>query len=185
MSVTETLVLRRQAFVQDPSYANVHPEGYAVGYLRQTGDATGGSVIAFFDSDPGFIYRLESVRHRRQDAVASVVEFLINDWWLVKGLDYVDQAASIFDVLMAETVMSLGHDYTLSVTARDTFRRVPVQTTIQQPTICSIANRTNTNAAIYHSRVIFSYWRKDTLTKPGFMSGFLEAPFPPRPPPRA
>jgi len=177
MSVASSTGITRFRFSDRPRYGQPYPEGMAVGHGEITGDGSGGTISQTFLSDGGFLYRLELLNMTRGDGVAHVVDVITSHRW---ATDKAPVAAGSFALnwTMDETI---GDGFSVSTTKlNDLFqiRRFPMGRLDNVPLqiLLTMRDDTNTNAIVYNFDCVFSYWRKEALTFPGFLQAFWEAP---------
>lgn len=164
------------------SYADVEPEGLAYLHHPITGDATGGVITLAVNTDPGFVFRVEAAQliYGANADVAIYCQF--NHQWLADASGFAGNAN--------RTLMMLGPASSLPAGFRQfdptpdiymMVRRIPLGNLTNTHIAVNLANwtnETNTNGVVSEFKLVFSYWRKDAMTRPGFWEAFMEAPAP-------
>ena len=89
--------------------------------------------------------------------------------------------ANSFDLnwwLERRTLTPTFSTYTLYAAAYPQIRRFPMGRTENAPLqiIMQFIHETNTNTVTYDFDLICSYWKKESLYRPGFLMSFFEAP---------
>ncbi len=181
MSVAGTGELVRLAFTDRPRYGDPHPEGIAVGHIDLTGDATGGVVGATFLSDGGFLFRLELMAATSGVNTTSVMDAITSHEWATarSGL-----GALAFDLNWnLENHQSAFAGFTQFAPTevdRQMIRRFPIGRTVDVSLQTVIQmNAINTNLLVYDFDIVCTYWRKEALSRPGFLASFWESPLVP------
>lgn len=165
-------------------YGSPYPEGIAVGHRTITGDATGGQIDLEFTAEAGFIYRLELVQLDRQASGTIVAKFTTSHRW---AGDKSGLGTNPFLLQWPTRALadSARRQYTLWNVAGGgsspmaEIRRFPLGRLDKQPTGQILVEwnlDTNTDGVIHRFNVVFTYWRKEALSLPGFLSSFYEAP---------
>ncbi len=176
------------AFGERPQYASPYPDGMAVGQTAAPDDASGGFHNFFFSADGGFLYRLELINYLRGTGVFGdplVTVTTHHEWARDKSgfpgnsFDLEWPMPGLAQALEAKMFLNLG---TWNATASSDMvyqmlRRFPLgtQRKVEGQILLDIPVEqidTTTNALA----VVFTYWRKEAMFVPGFLSSFFEAP---------
>lgn len=185
MAINAFREIVRVSMPVDPSYADIAPQGYAGVFARITGDASGGDITMVVSGEPGFIYRLEVMRMQVGETTARDVNLSL----VASGI--VDPTISVTSD--AATALQQTHHLEVGLTSTDTFRTYALETSeylqARRLPFGDFRNRTivvslvtiripNTTTITYDYRMLFTYWPKDAMTKPGWWSMFMDAPLP-------
>lgn len=174
--VTNTGVIHLP-FGERPQYGSPYPEGIAVAHADVTGDASGGAVTVAILADGGFLYRLELMNATRSDVANVTLDVISSHRW---ATDKSGLGATAFDLNWLATRQAVGTFvvYTLRGEDRDRIRRFPLGRTdkVALQTIWAVTFQTNVNTIEYDVDLVLTYWPKESLAMPGFLSSFYEAP---------
>jgi len=170
--------LERLSFAERPGFADPYPEGLAVGHISVTGDASGGGVTGTFLSDGGFLYRLELLQVVQGDGNDDTVSFLTSHRWASDRSPAAAAGDFSLNWGMARDGLGTFGVYRPNADVAAMLRRFPMGRTdnvaLQQ--VVAIFHQTNRLNVTYDFNVVCSYWRKEALQRPGFMTAFYEAP---------
>ena len=180
MSISASGTINRLASAQVPAYGSPNPEGVAVCNIAVTGDASGGTISGGIVSSGQFLYRLELFHITQNVAGADTADvFTLHDW-ATQAFGF---GANSFDILwpLLNTALETGQAYSFLQADMDQIRRFPLGSTqnVGVLNILFYQNLANTDTKLYKIFAVFTYWRKEALTLPGFMQSFYEAPFVP------
>lgn len=172
-------------FGERPQYGSPYPEGMAVGFLNEADDASGGSHTFTFLADGGFLYRLELLNYTRGEATARVTHCITNHRWAADKVDVISTAFDLNWFLSPSlgggfSVYNLGGGSAGGQGAVDHFpmiRRVPMGQLGQDKlqTLFHLDMTVNTNGITNELSIVLTYWRKEAMFRPGFLSAFWEA----------
>jgi len=189
VALTPTSAIVRLPFGERPEYGAPYPEGIAVGHINQTGDASGGTILETFISDGGFLYRLEGFQMVTGENVARTCELITAHRW---ATDKSGLGTSAFDLNWA-CGLDLGGTFTIytisgrgDATTTDRkhgtndyqmIRRLPIGR-LDDVSLQTVFTATinNIDTITSESAVWFTYWSKQAVYLPGFLSSFYEAP---------
>jgi len=168
-----------------PRYGSPYPEGIAVGHQDITGDASGGTIVNAFLADGGFLYRLELVNVTQSTANTNSVHIIQSSRW---ATDKSGLGAAAFDLNWH--LIQVGRDgfsvYTPENQNMGMMRRMIMgrTDTVDLQTVASYHIGSNVDTVVWDMDIVLTYWRKESLSLPGFLSSFYEAPaVPPLVPP--
>jgi len=168
------------------AYGSPYPLGFAVGHINQTGDASGGDLTFTFNADGGFLYRFEGFQLTvGQGVLIGDTHAITNHAWATEKSGLGTSAFSL-NHIMQGTGMSTFAVYTIvgpgdgesgGYDASRMLRRLPMGSTRNVSLqVIFQASIDNTNTVTHEASLWLSYWRKEALYLPGFMSAFMEAP---------
>lgn len=178
MSIAATGEIIHLPFGERPAYGSPYPEGIAVGHIDQVGDASGNPITATFLADGGFLYRLELTQATRGGVDTTDWDYITSHRW---ATDKSGLGATAFDLNWVAAQQSQGLSSFTSHTPRvqdlAAIRRFPMGRTdkVALQTLLSWTAE-NTDTILYDFDVVLTYWRKESLSMPGFLSAFYEAP---------
>ena len=196
MAVAATGSVIHLPFGERPQYGSPYPEGIAAGHLNPTGDATGGDITFTFLADAGFLYRFEGFQIARGSATRKFAHCISSHRWAssrsglgasafdlnwVLGADVVD-TFSVYKMVGERSTGATGGAATTY--DRDTVRRLPMGRTdaaILQTLFSATIVLGNIDTITHEAALWLTYWRKESLALPGFLSSFFEAPIVPTP----
>ena len=176
-------------FGERPEYGSPYPEGIAVAHREIVGDATGGNINLSFTAKSGFIYRLELVHLHILSATSFTSSINTSHRWAgdksgLGGSSFLltwplsSLPGVTFKVYTLATATGGGGDTLQSI------RRFPLGRLDKLPTgqvLVSFFTALQANLIVYTYSVVFTYWPKESLALPGFLSSFYEAPIVPTP----
>jgi len=168
-----------------PQYGTPYPDGVAIAFNNTADDASGGAHTFSINADPGFLYRLELVNYTRGEGTLRVVHAITVHRWAAAKADVSLNAFDLNWVLGGQgggtfSVYTIGASSAPEV-ARD-LRRFPMGAALGggapgvSVQLMLITNESNTNTITNELSVVWTYWRKEALYLPGFLSSFYEAP---------
>ena len=173
-----------------PQYGQPYPEGIAVAASNVADDASGDAHTFSLNADPGFLYRLELVNWTRGATTAVVIHCITTHRWAAAKTPF--DAAS-FDLNWFLTKSS-GSGFAVYVFGGGGGSTVPTPVDFQMvrrfpmgaalgggaPGVSTqlmlLTNESNTDTITNEVSVVWTYWRKEALFLPGFLSAFYEAP---------
>ncbi len=172
-------------FGERPQYGTPYPLGIAVAHATQTGDATGGAITLTVQADPGFLYRLEMFRLERGTSVLVNMDTITAHAWA--------QARSGFPVgsfdlnwvperLQANTfaVYDMVASRNSGPGPIEAMKRFPMGRLAGAPGVAQLLavwNVTSNVDTITHEwQFVATYWDRQALYLPGFLSSFFAAP---------
>ncbi len=171
-----------------PQYGSPYPDGLAVAHIDAVGDATGGLVTFAFFADGGFLYRLESMSWRTGSFSGQIGFITTSHNWLQQksgapiGSWDLSYPVVGFGIVITGVAFStyhpiLGGPTGDAVDAMEVIRRTPIgriDRSLSQQVVN--AGMTNVNLLTYDINLVFTYWRKEAIYLPGFLSSFYNAP---------
>lgn len=178
-------------FGERPIYGSPEPEGIAVGFIDQDGDATGGDITFTYLADGGFLYRFEGLQVARGVAVGLTGSFLTSHRW---ATDKSGLGTSSFDLNHMLTYgLATGFAVYTPGNQRGSggssggatpvpymqLRRLPMGRTedVALQVLLTITGAAwNVDTITHEAAIWLTYWRKESLYKPGFLQSFYEAP---------
>jgi len=190
MAIARNVAVTILPLGERPQYGSPYPEGLAVAGDQFTGDATGGAVAWVLNADPGLLFRLEGfnlsvgnnvnmdgdviINHRWAGDKAGIAAAVFGTNWLLER--FASAAFSTYSMVMGA---GAGGDPIAQI------RRLPMGQLTGPPGVSqllmavNIANNFDTIG--YELFVWFTYWRRESISLPGFLSSFLESPVVPTP----
>ena len=176
MAIGVTGGLQRLRRAGRPQYGDPYPEGFAVASLSQTGDGSGGQINFAVNSDGGFLFRLEILQLVRGSGTTVDVDILTSHRW-AEQMSGLGNGSLDHNWELRQDALATFSIYTLKDTDRDSIRRFPMGRTekVSAQSILAL-NLTNVTGVTHILHMVCSYWRKEALYQPGFMSTFMEAP---------
>lgn len=166
-------------FADRPAFGSPYPLGMAVGHDDVTGDASGNPITVSFLADGGLLFRLEALNVTRGNVDTDAMNYLTSHRWMT---DRSGLGTAAFDLnWVMETNVDATSVFSVSTPRRKdlmALRRLPMgrtDDTVLQ-TLIAVTISTNTNTVVYGIDVVCSYWRKESLYRPGFLQTFWEAP---------
>ena len=182
MAVTVVSAVVRMPFSQREGYGGPYPDGLAFGFVPLEGDLSGGTVTAFLTSPAGFLYRVEEVQAERSDTGVgnSTNTLLLTATWLEATSGDPPPASDFVYGLINAAILG-GEVYRDAI--QSGMRRVPVGVLsgVGEINMVRYSDAVNTDGVTYGLRMLFSYWRKESLYLPGFLSSFYATPVVPEP----
>lgn len=182
MAIATSSGLVHLPFGERPQYGQPYPEGQAVGFISQDGDATGGSISMTMLADGGFLYRLELLQLVIGQAADRVVFAITSHRW---ATDKSGLGATAFDLDWGMPGHLVGSFAVHSMAAQEDgfdvmnqIKRFPLGRLddVSLQTILNVTNTVNVDSITNELRVVCSYWSKQATYLPGFLSSFYEAP---------
>lgn len=186
MTLGTTGTLDHLSLGERPQYGMPYPEGIAVVSDQTPDDASGGIHTWTFTADPGFLYRLELFNWTRGEATVRLADMITTHRWATGkhsggptgfDLNWILEPAvgTTFGVYVP--VLQPGEGNALEVIRRFPMGAllgglapgIPVQ-------LLTMTNRVNTTGITNEISIVWTYWRKEALYLPGFLSAFYEAP---------
>ncbi len=189
MAIALTTGVVHLPFGERPQYGSPYPEGLAVAHRAITGDASGNPLTLSILADAGFLYRLELLQVARGAAAIIQTHLITSHRW---ASDRSGLGDSAFDLnwQMVGLAATTFATYTLITgsAARGPsplteIRRFPMGRTDNVPLqqLMLITFDINVDTITHEFAVVLTYWRKEALALPGFLSSFFEAPVIPTP----
>jgi len=187
MTKADTVGMVNLPLGERPQYGQPYPEGFAIASISSPDDASGGEHSFSFNADPGFLYRLELVNWTRGEATVRVIHAITVHRWAAARTG---QGVAGFDLNYflrgagggGFVVYTLGGgDFDSGYGVMEEIRRFPLGpegggapgVAVQ---LMLLTNVTNTDGITNELSVVMTYWRKESLYLPGFLSSFHEAP---------
>lgn len=177
MAIAASAELVHLPFTPRPQYADPHPEGIAVGFVSDTGDATGGGASLALSAQGGFLYRFEGFIDLVSDVIVRTGFITTTHQWASDAAGFgitTFQLNWITNILLSTGISSreLGRNYWQMI------RRFPMGRThnVGASTIFQLDYSANTNTVSYQLEAFFSYWKTEARYRPGFLQSFYEAP---------
>jgi len=173
-----------------PQYGMPYPEGIAIAASAAADDASGGNHTFSLNADPGFLYRLELCQLTRGSVVASNVHAItVHRWAAAKAdfgvtsmdLNWILEPTLLGSTFEVYTLVSGGSSDGLGPDIMKMIGRFPMGPTGGgAPGVSSQLMNITVDAQIdtvtNELSVVWTYWRKEALFLPGFLSAFYEAP---------
>jgi len=178
------------ALGERPQYGMPYPEGIAVAASAVADDASGGAHSFTINADPGFLYRLELLNLTRGEATIRNIDAITVHGWAEAKAGF---GGSSFDLNwpMKASVLGTFTVYQL-MAGPDTgangaelvpmIKRFPMGAALGggAPGVSVILMQVNivqnTTGITNELAVVWTYWRKESLYLPGFLSAFYESP---------
>lgn len=177
MALTPNTTVQHISFGERPDYASPYPEGIAVAHVDVTGDASGNPITVSIFGQDQFLYRLELI-NVSQDAQTT------NDLSLATVHDWATEASGFGTAAFSlNWQMSQLNDggfaiWTPYATDLPMMRRFPIGSIRQGAGqfIAVFTMETNIDTRVFDFDAVFTYWPKQAMFAPGFLSSFYEAP---------
>ncbi len=184
MALATTVGLEHLAISERPQYGQPYPEGIAVAANSQADDASGGAHTFTINADPGFLYRLELVNWTRGEGTLRTLHAITSHRWAAAKVPF-DAASFDLNWSMGGTGLGTFSVYSMGNSVDQVIpriRRFPMGAALgggapgvavllmQLAIVAQVDTITNEVA------VVWTYWRKEALFLPGFLSAFYEAP---------
>ena len=148
----------------------------AVAHIDVTGDASGNPVTAAFQSDGGFLYRLEGFNMTVNSLVDRDVSVITSHRW---ATDKSGLGTAAFDLNWIPIIRLTGafQQLELDVAQLRAIQRFPIGRTddVALQSIFSV-DHTNADTLLFDYDVWFTYWRKEALYQTRFLESFQESP---------
>ncbi len=191
MALGNVLAVDHLPFTERQEYGSPYPEGIAVAASDASDDASGGAHSWSMLADGGFVYRLELVNLTRGEATARSAHTITSHRW---AADRIPDVATSFDLnwpliptlLTGFSIYAMAFGSAGGAGAQDAVamsRRFPMgrleKVTFQQLMLVTVD--VNIDGITNELAVVWSYWRKEALYRPGFLASFYEAPEIPTP----
>lgn len=186
MALATNVAVEHLPLGERPQYGMPYPEGIAVASSAAPDDASGGSHTFSFNSDPGFLYRFELFNWTRGEATTRDLHLITVHRWAA-GKHAGDAAA--FDLnwdLSPHIFAGTATIYTISGGGNQEMPRQLTRFAMGHalgggaPGVSRLllfaTNEANTNTITNEVSAVWTYWRKEALYLPGFLSSFYEAP---------
>lgn len=187
MALATTVGVEHLPLGERPQYGMPYPEGIALAQSQVADDASGGAHTWTISADPGFLYRLELFNLTRGEQTSRAFHCVTVHRWaaarspgLLAGFD------------LNWTLSRLGGAQTFSVyiinvttggeVLGNMLRRFPMGPALGggapgvSATLMTVTNDVNTTGITNELAAVWTYWRKEALYLPGFLSSFYEAP---------
>lgn len=180
MAISSVKVVTHLGFGERPQYATPYPEGIAVSHHDVTGDLSGGNIVFSILASPGFLYRYEMVRGNLDVDVAEDWDLILTHAWATDRSGLGDGAFNINHIMFRSVgsgaEVQLEPD--ISGGRYDHMHRFPIGSIAAgvPQLIAQVTVPTNTNTRVYDLNTVWTYWRKEAMHLPGFLSSFFEAP---------
>lgn len=172
------------ALGERPQYGMPYPEGIATAFASSADDASGGAHTFSLIADPGFIYRLELFNWTRGEATIRTTHAItVHSTLGAKTPD----GPSAYN-LNWFTLGTAGDGFTVYTfggpggTDIEQIGRLPMGAALGGGApgvavqLMLLTNATNTDTITNELVIAFTYWRKEALYLPGFLSSFFESP---------
>lgn len=179
MAIAASGAIIRAPFARRQGYGGVEAQGMAAGHVDVTGNATGGAISASLVTDGGYLYRLELLQASIGSGSGQDVDVITSHRWLEDrtGLGLTALDLNWVTIRTIETSPSAFQIHTLPEPAMAMLRRVPIGRTDDALLSFVVSfNTTNTDLLLYDFDAIFTYWRKESLYRPGFLEAFQGEP---------
>jgi len=186
MTLATTVGVVHIPLSERPNYGQPYPEGIALAQSQVADDASGGDHTWSINADPGFLYRMELFNLTRgETATRSFHCITVHRWIGAKSPGLLaafdlnwpmqNEASSGFGVYSIAT-----NNGTLDYMQQ--IRRFPMGAALGggapgvSVLLMNITNPDNTTGITNELSIVWTYWRKEALYLPGFLSAFYEAP---------
>ncbi len=184
MAITEILEVVHMPTGDRPQYGSPYPEGIAVAHRSSVGDATAGLFSFNIFADPGFLYRLEFVSLQRGSSV------VVKPFCTVSYDSFQERSgepAGAWDVsfqMEGDNVVAVGIAFVTYIlgTTFEGANPLPMMKRLWMGRTDKTVHQMmqigldNVDLITLDVNVAWTYWRKEALFKPGFLSSFHEAP---------
>ncbi len=186
MSLATTVGVEHLPLGERPRYGSPYPLGIALAQSQVADDASGGTHVWTINVDPGFLYRLELLNLTRGEQVIRDMHVITSHRWaavkvpgLAAGFDLnwiLDGGATSGFSVYGLVSNQVGLDVMAEI------RRFPMAPQLggtppgvsQQ--LMLVTNNVNTTTITNELSVVWTYWDRQALFLPGFLSSFHEAP---------
>lgn len=187
MALATTVAVTHIPFGERPQYGQPYPEGIAVA-VDDTADASGGDHTWTILADPGFLYRMELFNFTRGESGNRVIHVITAHRFFAEKDPGVNTSFDLnwFTSRRANTAFSVydlaGGGDTGPVTKPpiEMISRLPMSGPLGAPGVATqlmhITLIGQSNLITNEIAVTWTYWRKQALYRPGFLSAFYEAP---------
>jgi len=178
MAISVTAGMDRLSFADRPDFSDPYPEGIAVAHRTVTGDATGGGITVSILDDSGFLYRLEMISAIRGDSIADGLSIITAHRWAADRAPNALPTNFNLNWVMGLTAGPTFGVYRLGSPEYEMVRRFPIGRTddVELQQLFAFFQETNTDTIVYEFDIVCSYWRKEALQRPGFLTAFYETP---------
>lgn len=191
MALATTLGVDHLPLGERPQYGMPYPEGIAIASSEVADDASGGSHTFSISADPGFLYRLELVTWIRGESTSRNLHCITVHRWANAKRPNVNSALDLNWILEPT---ALGASFTVyalvgggstdgnSESPMVQLRRFPMGPALGggapgvAAQLMAFTNDVNTTGITNNLVVVWTYWKKESLYLPGFLSSFYEAP---------
>ncbi len=188
MALATTLGVTHVDLGERPQYGQPYPDGIAVASSQAVDDASGGTHTFSILADPGFLYRLELVNWTRGEETLRVVHAITVHRWIAAKTPDILASFDLNWFLHGATGSSFSQ-YTIGASpqagASDNMaqlRRFPMGAALGGGApgvavqLMLLTVSLNVDTITNEISVVWTYWRKEALYLPGFLSAFYEAP---------
>lgn len=186
MALATNIGLAHLPLGERPEYGQPYPEGIAIGTSNVADDASGGAHSFVINADPGFLYRLELVNWTRGEATLRALHVLTVHRWAAGRAGPVLAALDLNWIMLGAaattfTVYILGAGSSSGVDGVPLVSRLPMGPAGGgapgvSTQLMLLTNDVNNTGITNEVTATFTYWRKQALFLPGFLSSFYEAP---------
>lgn len=177
MALTPSTTLVHLPFGERPDYGSPYPEGVAVAHIDQTGDASGGSITASILAQDQFLYRLELINVTEDSETTNDMHVALISEWASQMSGFGPLAFSLDWHMQQLTGNGFSQQVENTQNAPGMRRQILGSLTPgagQFVAVITVQNNVDTN--VYDFDMMFTYWPKQALFLPGFLSAFYEAP---------
>jgi len=189
MALATTIGLEHLPLGERPQYGQPYPEGIAVAASNVPDDATGGTHTFSINADPGFLYRLELLNWTRGEELVRTMHIITTHQWAT-GRTPFDAAAFDLNWFLEPVAKSGFAVYTLCGGSQGADGGVEIMSMIKRfpmgsagggaPGVSTqlmfLTTTVQLDTITNEISVVWTYWRKQSLYLPGFLSSFYEAP---------
>lgn len=190
MALATITELVRIPLGERPQYGQPYPEGLAVAAVSPTENASGGAHTVSIIADPGFLYRLELVNWTRGEPTARSIHCVTVHRWAESKAPVAAQGFDLNWILLSTQTGSAFSVYTLDGGTQGQghsshlpmIGRFPMGSQLGglapgvAVQIMLLTNDVNTDTITNEIAVVATYWKKESLYLPGFLSSFHQAP---------
>lgn len=184
MALATTVGVEHIPLSERPQYGQPYPDGIALAQSQVADDASGGAHTWTISADPGFIYRMELFNLTRGETTSRVFHAVTVHRWIAAKSPGALAAFDLNWTLLQQASSGFGV-YSLNsaiASYMPQIRRFPMGAALGggapgvSAQLMVITNPTNTTGITNELSVVWTYWRKEALYLPGFLSAFYEAP---------
>jgi len=190
MALATTLAVDHLPLGERPQYGMPYPEGIAVAHSAVTDDASGGAHTFSINADPGFLYRLELFTLTRGEATVRNHHCITVHRWAAAKRPGIPASFDLNWLIRGSSLGSTFTVYTISqgsagvprIDLLPMIRRFPMGAALGggapgvSVQLMLVTNDVNTDTITNELSIVWTYWRKEALYLPGFLSAFYEAP---------
>lgn len=185
MSLATNVGILHLPMGERPQYGQPYPEGIALAFSSVVDDASGGTHTFSINADPGFLYRLEFVNWSRGEGILRTLHAITVHRW-ASGKAPFGIAAFDLNWFLGGVAGAGFSVFTLAgITGQDVLqqiRRFPMGAILGglapgvAVQLMFLTNETNTDTITNELAIGLTYWKKEALFLPGFLSSFYESP---------